>query len=285
MLEAQIRMALDSLSNGEFSDLTIEQRWIDEAVESFREALTAQLTNTGRDEFRLRMSNVGRPTCQLQMEASGAEKARKPYHFIMSMMFGDAIEAITELVLKIAKANITGGKNQVELHVEDTVIKGTDDIEIDGKVYDIKSSSPWAYQYKWSKGYDALKDNDSFGYVSQLFGYAEAQNKAAGGWIVVNKSTGELSVVEVDASPHEPKIVMSAIANTVRKIKMNEPFERCFEPEIDTWRNKPTGLKRLQKECEFCSYLGSCWPDAKYQAHPNSTAKSPKHYWFVTEDD
>ena len=83
MLEAQIRMALDSLSNGEFSDLTIEQRWIDEAVESFREALTAQLTNNGRDEFRLRMSNVGRPTCQLQMEASGAEKARKPYHFIM----------------------------------------------------------------------------------------------------------------------------------------------------------------------------------------------------------
>ncbi len=76
------------------------------------------------------------------MAASGAVPSKKPYNFKMQMMIGDCVEILTDFVLKIAGANVTGGKDRVSLDVAGTTIKGTDDIEIDGKVYDIKSASP-----------------------------------------------------------------------------------------------------------------------------------------------
>ena len=40
-----------------------------------------------RDEFRLRMSNIGRPTCQLWFEKNKPETALpKPTTFVMNMM-------------------------------------------------------------------------------------------------------------------------------------------------------------------------------------------------------
>ena len=62
------------------------------------------------------------------------------------MMIGDYVEILTDFVLKVAGANITGGKDKVSLDVAGTTIKGTDDIEIDGKVFDVKSASPWAFK-------------------------------------------------------------------------------------------------------------------------------------------
>ena len=129
MLQQQLEMTLDKLSNDEFDHLTIDEAWIDEAAEEFKAALRKQLTPQERD-FRLRMSNVGKPLCQLQHGAMGSEKKRKDYNFKIQMLIGDAVECITNVMLKIAGANITGGKNQVELKIGDTVVKGEDDIEI-----------------------------------------------------------------------------------------------------------------------------------------------------------
>ena len=283
MLEANIHLALDRLSNDEHDQLVIEDRWIDEAGEALKAVLRHQMTPNSGD-FGLRMSNVGRHLCQLQMAAAGAEAARKPYSFKMMMMIGDTIEIITDLILKIAGANITGGKDQVQLSIADAVISGTDDIEIDGKVYDIKSSSPWSFTNKWALGYEHLKENDSFGYVGQLFGYAKAKGKPPGGWIVICKSTGAVKVVECDPSDEEVQAVTQMIEQNVTAINQAAPFKRCFEPVEDKWRGKPTGMKRLGKTCEFCSYIGACWPDAQYLAHPNSEAKNPPHYWFLKDD-
>ncbi len=139
MLETQIQLALDRLSNDEFDDITVDDSWIDDAGEQFKAALRRQLTQRGKNDFRLRMSNVGRPLCQLQMAANGVTESRKPYNFKMMMMVGDAVECITDVILKIAGGNITSRSDDVELNVGDTTIRGTDDIEIDDKVYDIKS--------------------------------------------------------------------------------------------------------------------------------------------------
>ena len=199
MLEAQLHMILDKLSNDEFDGLTIDDAWIEEAGEEFKAALRKQLTPYN-NEFRLRMSNIGKPLCQLQHAAMGSEKKRKPYSFKIQMMIGDAVECITNVMLKIAGANITGAKNQVEMAVGPVTVKGEDDIEIDHKIYDVKSCSPWAFDNKWSKGYSGLKEDDAFGYVGQLTGYAQAHGKELGGWIVVNKSDGRIAVVDADVS-------------------------------------------------------------------------------------
>lgn len=280
MLEAQLHMVLDKLSNDEFDGLTIDDAWIEEAGEEFKAALRKQLTPQDRS-FRLRMSNIGKPLCQLQHAAMGSEKKRKPYSFKIQMMIGDAVESITNIMLKIAGANITGGKNQVEMTLGETTVKGEDDIEIDHKIYDVKSCSPWAFDNKWSKGYHGLKESDDFGYVGQLTGYAQAQGKELGGWIVVNKSDGRVAVVEADVSDEEKSMNLFMMQFTADQIKKATPLNRQYEPIVDTFRGKPTGLMRLPKSCEFCDFTQACYPKAKYMAHPKSEAKKPPMYWFI----
>lgn len=283
MLQAAIRQTLEKLSNDEGQDLYIDDAWIEEAGEQFKDTLRRQF-NREKEDFRLRMSNIGRPVCQLQMAKSGAEAGRKPYNHIVRMIHGDIFECVIDVILKVAKVNVTGGKNKVKLDIAGETIKGEDDIHIDDKVWDIKSASPWAYDNKWSQGYEGLKKDDSFGYVGQLVGYAQAQNKEPGGWIVGNKSTGEIAVVEMNATPHEVDMVLRNLQHTIKTVSTDAPLERQFEPEMDTWRGKPTGRRRLNpKTCGFCDFVSKCWPNAVYAPHPDSTAKSPPSYWFLKE--
>ena len=278
MLEAQIRRSLDKLSNGEAVEF--EDQWIEDAGEMFKDALRKQLS--GREnEFRLRMSNIGRPSCQLQMEKAGAERSRMPYNHVVRMMLGDAVECIMEVILRVSGANITGGKSQAEFNIADTTINGEDDIEIDDKVYDTKSASPWAYDNKWADGWHGLAKDDAFGYTAQLLGYAQGLGKQPGGWIVVNKSTGEVRVVEACPSEDEVKKINEQVSQTIQKITSDAPFERCFAPVDEYFRSKPTGNKRLSNSCSFCSYVAECWPDAVYKPQAMSQAKNPKYYWYT----
>lgn len=202
----------------------------------------------------------------------------------MQMLHGYMIEEIMTLILKVANANITGGKEKVSLDLEGVTIKGEDDIQIEGKEYDVKSCSPWAFTNKWSEGYGKLKASDNFGYVGQLMAYSEAQNIPVGGWIVVNKSSGEVAVVDADNSPSERKEVLDKLKSTVRTITSDAPFKRCFDPLEDSFRKKPTGRKFLDRNnCGMCDYKTSCYPGVQYKAQPESTALNPPFKWYVSE--
>lgn len=278
--EARLHMILDRLSNRE--EVEIDEQWIEEAGEMFKQGLRKQLMpEPGQDDFRIRMSNIGRPTCQLQMQKAGEKPARMPYNHIVRMMLGDAVEAIMEVLIRAAGLNVTGGKNQVELKIGDTTIKGEDDIELDGKVFDTKSASPWAYTHKWVEGIDALKREDSFGYIPQLVGYSISQGKDPGGWIVVNKSTGEVKVVELSEYDIDIDKVKAQMERTVNIIATDQPFERCFEPVEEKFRGKPTGNKRLSTDCTFCNFMKQCWPEAVFKPQTGSKAAYPKHYWYT----
>jgi len=278
ILEAKIHQVMERLANNESDQLEIKKEWIDEAVEMVREGLERQLFRE-QEPFRVRMSNISKPTCQLQMEKAGKPKTRMPYNHIMRMMHGDMIEAIMQLVLRISGANITGGKNKVTLNVAGTEVRGEDDIEIDHKVFDTKSASPWAFGNKWSKGFAGLQESDDFGYIGQLVGYSAAQNKEPGGWIVVDKSSGQVKVVEADLKKRDIKKILGNMSTAVKSL--DGEFKRCFEPEDELFRRKPTGSKRLSATCGFCSFLGSCWPNAQYLPQTGSQAKEPRHYWYT----
>jgi len=115
MLEVKIRKACSRLSNNE--PIKMEPEWIDECVEMIRESLHKQFFRK-KEKFRPRMSNISRPSCQLQMEKRGKPKARLPYNFIVRMLHGDIIEAVMQLILRASGANITGGKNKVKGHLD-----------------------------------------------------------------------------------------------------------------------------------------------------------------------
>jgi len=280
-LQSDIHKVLEHLSNNEGDTLDIEDSWIEDAGEAFKDALRRQFTKREDEDFRLRMSNIGKPLCQLQMAKSGAKKERKDYNFIMRMLHGDAVECIMDVILKIAKANITGSKDKVVLELEGTTVKGEDDVEIDNKVYDIKTCSPNAFERKWKMGLPTLKAKDDFGYVGQLVGYSEAKSKKAGGWIVVCKSTGQVLVMDADFSEDEKDTVLQDMQMKATALKEDWSFDRGFEPVDDFFNKKYTGSKKLPASCSWCDFKKSCWPKAQLLPQPMSKAKEPKKNWYV----
>lgn len=280
VIEAELRSLLEKVSNGQQVDLPPQA--VEEFGEQLKQAVIKQFTP--RDpKFKLRPSNLGRPLCQLQKEREGAPSEPMPYNHVIRMLIGDCVEAIVRLLLTTAGARVTSDGDRVKTKVSGVEITGDSDIDIDGKVYDIKSCSPFAFQHKWLLGYDALKKDDAFGYIAQLYLYADAQKKEPGGWIVVDKSSGEITVVEVTDSQKERREVRKNRKDTVEAIRDNAPFRPCFEPEPEFFRQKPTGDSVLSKTCGFCGFKKSCWPKAVYRPSKMSKpeAKNPAYKWFI----
>ena len=148
-----------------------------------------------------------------------------------------------------------------------------------------KSSSSWAFKNKWKYGFRSLLEDDTFGYIGQLYGYSKGQNKEMGGWIVADKSSGEILFVEAEPEPHHLKEIHQSISNTIHKVSNDAPFERCFEDEVEYFNRKPTGSKRLHKTCTFCDYKHTCWGDIQYKPQTKSKAQNPRHYWYTEYND
>ena len=252
---------------------------INKVADDIKAALQRQFGGGNkRDEFRLRMSNVGRPTCQLWFEKNQPEKALpKPTTFVMNMMLGDIVEAVFKALLTEAGVSYEDN-SKVTLKLEDDEITGEYDLVIDDAVDDVKSASDWSYRNKFAS-YETLAQGDSFGYVSQLAGYARAAGKEAGGWWVVNKANGEFKYVKANMHLDEEVI---KIQNTVDVLKDNT-FKRCFEPVPEKFRGKETGNMVLNDNCRFCSYKYACFPTLQEKPAKFSQAKEPRMVSYVYE--
>jgi len=224
-----------------------------------------------RDEFRLRMSNIGRPTCQLWFEKNKPEKALpKPTTFVMNMLLGDIVEAAFKGIITEAGVQYEDEDNYVELELDKTTVKGSYDLVIDGAVDDVKSASDWSYRNKF-ESYQTLKASDPFGYVGQLAGYAKASGKKAGGWWVVNKANGNIKYIAADGLDMDEEL--TKLNDTVATVESNE-FERCFDPVPETFRGKATGNRVLNSNCKFCDYRFECYPTLKELPSKVSQAKT-----------
>jgi len=232
-----------------------------------------------REDFRLRMSNIGRPTCQLWFEKNKPETALpKPTTFVMNMMLGDIVEAVFKGLLTESGVDFDD-TDKVTLKVgdsNDTRVSGSYDLVMGGAVDDIKSASDWSYRNKF-ESYDTLKKSDPFGYVGQLAGYAQASDKRAGGWWVVNKANGSFKYVPAAIDMRKE---LTKLKETVEKVNENK-FERCFEAVPETYRGKPSGNMVLNDNCKFCDYRFECWPNMKELPSKVSQAREPKMVAYV----
>jgi len=273
--EMMIHQYLENATSGKSA---MSQENIEQVATDIKDALNRQF-NTKRDEkFRLRMSNIGRPSCQLWFEKNKPETALpKPTTFVMNMMIGDIVEAVFKAVLREANVKFENS-DTVTLDLDkETKISGSYDLVMNDEVDDIKSASDWSYKYKFDS-YESLHSGDSFGYVGQLAGYAKALGKKAGGWWVLNKANGLFKYVRAH-------IDMDKELDKIKKnIKATESKElvRCFEPEPETFRGKETGNMVLNKNCNFCSYRQSCWETLKELPAQMSQAKEPKRVQYVS---
>jgi len=259
----------------EMSEDTIKQVSSDIA-----EALKKQFgSGKKRGDFKLRMSNVGRPACQLWYEKNKPEVALPlPTTFVMNMMLGDIVEAVFKGLLKEAGVKYEEPEH-VTLELDGTSINGTYDIVVDGAVDDVKSASDWSYRNKF-ESYETLANGDGFGYVGQLAGYAKASGKKVGGWWVVNKANGKFKYVPASGLDLDKEI--AKIQTTADTVKENK-FERCFQPVPEKFRGKETGNKVLNDGCKFCSYRFDCWSDLTERPSVKSQAKTPPTVSYIGE--
>ncbi len=272
-LEAQIHMTMDRLSNKEA--VHIEEQWIVDAGEEFKAALRRQLTPEPR-EFGLRMSNLGKPLCQLQNEQAGVPQGRMDYNHILRMMLGDMTEIAVNVLIKASGINVTKSKTKHIVDIDGTEVNGEDDIEINGKVYDIKSASPYSFSHKWTGEWNDVYYGDSFGYVAQLWAYANKDPDRMGGWIVVDKSSGEVRVVDAKPTKDQLEELAANVSATVHKIESKADFNRLFQPEVETYYKKETGNMVVPTICSFCPFMKKCWPDAKLEQRVGAKPK-----WYL----
>ena len=150
------------------------------------------------------------------------------------------------------------------------------------------TASEWAFKYKYtgSGGYEAIKNDDPFGYAMQGFLYAEATGLPFGGWIVVNKSSGEIAIVEVPDWSQDDKA--DYLKDAARRVKiLTDPAKKPtvdFKDEFETFRKDGedvrTGNKILAKQCGMCGHKHHCWPNAVYHDKVTSRAKNKPKVWY-----
>jgi hypothetical protein len=264
-------------------EATMTEEVTDLVASDVKAALDKQFNSPPRDAFRLRMSNIGRPKCQLWFEKNDPEdKLPLPPHFLMNMILGDLVEAVFKGLLRAAGAEFKDNDNVTLKLPDGQEIHGEYDMEMDGKIDDVKSASPWSYNNKF-QDFHTLNKGDSFGYVPQLVGYSKAAGKEVGGWWVVNKGNGEFKYVS--ASEVDSDKVIEDIQETVNYIEKDEPFERCFKPVPETFYKKQTGNMVLNSSCRFCSFKHKCWDTLKTIPSRVSKAKNPPQIDYVLIGD
>ena len=256
----------------------MSQENIEQVATDIKDALNRQFNTKREEKFRLRMSNIGRPSCQLWFEKNKPETALpKPTTFVMNMMIGDIVEAVFKAVLREANVKFED-TDTVKLEIDDEhTISGSYDLAINDAVDDIKSASDWSYKYKFDS-FESLASGDSFGYVGQLAGYAKAAGKKAGGWWVLNKANGHFKYVRANI---DMDYELDKIKDNIKKAEADE-LVRCFEPEPETFRGKETGNVVLNKNCTFCSYRTTCWDNLIELPAQMSKAKEPKMVQYVS---
>ena len=222
-------------------------------MHKFMEDVSASIYKAFNREKResknfLRFSNIGKPTRQLWYQNKYPDKEEELHlaHRI-KFMYGDIIEHLLFLLIKTAGYKVTDQQGEKVIDG----IKGHIDGRVNGVLVDVKSASPHGYD-KFVK--ETIFDDDPFGYIAQISGYAEGEDEAA--FIVMNKVTGQIHVATID------NMEMIDFKDKVKKVKKalkkNTPPEICYSDLPDG----KSGNRKLSMGCAYCGFKIECWKDA-----------------------
>jgi hypothetical protein len=236
------------LADGEHIDLD------EDTIEQFGESMKEILYNWSHPEPRgkstLRMSNIGKKERQLwfDMKTEGTPERMPPSLFI-KFLYGHLLEEIVLFLIKLSGHTVTSEQKEVTV----SGIKGHMDCVIDGEVVDIKTASGFAFK-KFKDG--TLAENDIFGYLAQLAGYEAAEGTSNGGFLALNKESGELALYKPD-NFDKPNI-KKKIKDVKAAVKLDKPPKLCYNPIPDG----KSGNMQLPRECVYCRHKFECHKDS-----------------------
>jgi len=195
----------------------------------------------------LRMSNIGKPDRQLWYDINSKDKTTKelPPSMYIKFLYGHLLEVLMLTFVKLAGHEVLNEQKEVSVDG----IKGHMDCTINGEVVDVKTASGFAFK-KFNEG--TLAEDDSFGYLAQLAGYEEAMKTEEGGFLVMNKETGEITFFKPD-DLEKPNI--NHRINNIKAITTDpEPPGYCYKPIAEG----KSGNMKLPRQCTWCPYKFEC---------------------------
>jgi len=248
-LVEDVEALFSRIGNGNKVDLPVKK--VNKLMKGLEEVIYQWATPRGRGTG-LRMSNVGKPNRQLwyDIKSDATQEEMEP-SVIFRFLYGHVVE---ELLLFFV--DLAGHKVEMEqAEVDVCGLKGHIDSVIDGVVIDIKTASDFSFN-KFKSG--KLVENDPFGYLAQIAGYEHGLNKTGGGFLVANKSTGELCLFRPDDL--EMPNIETRINNVREELKQDTPPTQRCHPIIDIGK---AGNRGLNNSCKWCSHKVACNPEAR----------------------
>ena len=251
-LDTLVEDIYDKLSVlGEGKALDVSEEVLDEFGNSMKEALRHWANPTPRDTETLRMSNIGKPLSQLwyDLKSEGEETQPLEPHLFIRFLYGHILEEVMLFLVKLAGHKVTDEQKEVKV----SGVHGHMDCKIDGEVIDIKTASSFAFR-KFKNG--TLAEDDPFGYLAQLSAYETAEKTKAGGFLVLNKESGEITL-------HRPSFIdkphaRNKIREVKKAIKLDNPPELCYNPVPEG----KAGNMKLPRGCTYCRHKNECHKDA-----------------------
>lgn len=235
---------------------------------SIAEAMGKSIADTANKRF----SKPQEPRGYLSLSSIGTPCKRKLWYKINKPGFGEPLDSnmllrffygdmIEELILAMVDASghtLAGSQDRLTVHG----IRGHRDAVIDGMTIDVKSASPFAFK-KFKEG--NLRDNDPFGYISQLSSYVYAAkddplvtDKNRGAFLAIDKVNGEICLDVYDFT-EELKTKEQEMLAAKELVSGDIPNERI--PPVPASKSSPN--TKLDKSCQFCEYKKACWPNLK----------------------
>lgn len=236
------------------------EEYLNELSENLKQLLRNRLALQVPKSSPLRFSSLGKPDRQLWYEAhpDGTKEPITPKTYL-KFLYGDVIE---QLFLYLAKeAGHKVEREQEEVEVDG--ITGHIDAVIDGVVVDVKSASTYGYK-KFKE--DTVVQDDPFGYVAQLAGYANVLTPGEeSAWWAIDKVNGNncISVLPKLVIKHHPP--GPRIEHLKEVIASETEPDRCY-PDLPDGKS---GNRKLGTECSYCAHKWRCWPGLRAFAYSN----------------
>lgn len=214
----------------------------------------------------LRMSSLGKP-CERQLWYSTREDySPEPMRAstLNKFIFGDLTESHMLGLAMAAGHSVTGMQDKVTVFG----INGSRDCIIDGMLIDVKSASTRAFEkFKYNK----LREDDSFGYISQLSSYLYGSQddpllteKTKAGFLVGEKQFGHICLDVYDLSD-ELANKEAEVLHKKEVVASDDLPPRGFD---DVPHNK-SGNRKLNVNCSYCDSKWQCWSNLRAFAYSN----------------
>ena len=235
------------------TDITDGQEIPDELLDELGNKIKGTIKTWGtpqnHNKFKLRISNIGRPARQLYYSQQDSKQIKHDAATQLKFLYGHIMEDLLIFLVKLSKHQVTDEQKEVQVNG----IQGHMDCKIDGEVIDIKTASGFGFK-KFKNG--TLRDDDPFGYISQLSGYERAEGTNNGGFLAMNKESGELALYQPeDLDKPNIKNLISKLVDLI--FNFNKPPEKCYKPLASGTK----GNMKLPIGCVYCNHKFQCHED------------------------